>query len=78
MTDSRTCVCVCATNKSLTFNIHTEMIDLYLKWSNLIQFFNVKQLWFFLTLWNDDRTDKWKGSERNKEESRGEDTGIKG
>lgn len=38
--------CVCTTNKTLTFNIHTEMIDLYLKWSDLIQCFNVKQLIF--------------------------------
>lgn len=46
------------TNKTLTFNLHTDMIDLYLKWRDLIQCFNVKQLRFVLTLWNDDRTAK--------------------
>jgi hypothetical protein len=54
------------TNKTLTFNLHTDMIDLYLKWRDLIQCFNVKQLRFVLTLWNDDRTAKWNRWERNK------------
>lgn len=33
--------CACTTNKTLTFNIHIKMIDLYLKRHEFIQCFNV-------------------------------------
>jgi hypothetical protein len=37
-------LCLCTINKTLTFNTHPKMIDLYLKWTNLM--FNVKRLIF--------------------------------